>query len=626
MLKLIGGPGAYKLCDIGTPGGVGFGVGTCPSDLIPTGMVPMAGCYKEGHGQYGNYLFEGIAQQCFVPIFFYRIAHASNPTYATYGVNSIDVKGADTYALTTALVTDITAANPAVVTTGAAHGRTAGDYIWLSHITADANWAGYSGKLYKVGTVGDATHFNLQTAAGVDVDASGVAGAFSSVTDAEACIFYTGAEADGYALPRAFIDGGKIQRGFFFDKFMGSKQARGTGYAVGSLKGTLPLSSAAAHNPFSGCTGGENAYYSAIDLAHRRDGVDGAVNASSIFHSGSIFQRAAIAMLSTAHGQAAAVNGTGTTNCAWYHATKNYPKGLNNNQAPVAGVISSADVDDTTITFESDGYSNCGKSGSGSPFAKTTHNGQTCGIADVNGLMWEISIGATCIATSPAIEAMTQENPCKIKVTGHGKVNGDYVQINGITQAGWSGCKDKIWTLTRIDDDNFTIPFDASGFGTPYDAGTDPGTVTIGKWYVAKEATSMKDFTAGATLATDHWGATGVAAMMQEFTPAFETSGGGPFTQRMGSGANQVLAEDISGAEWLLTGMGFPKAANGIDTTGTDLFGKDYFYQHIEDALCLGSSGSWYGTAPAGVWYVGWGNYRTASDYYVGFRAACYPS
>jgi len=598
---------------IGNPGEAGFGVGICPTASLPSGMTPLPGYDTVGDSNYGNYQFSDGSVMVFIPKFYYRIGHASNPTYATYGVNSVDVQGIDTYPDTAS------------------------------------------------------------------------------------------AEAAGYALHRAFIDGGVEQPGFFIDKYMCSKVAHGTGYTAASILNGLPLSSAAAHNPFSGCTGGANAYYSAVDLAHRRDGVDGAVNASSIFHVASIFQRAALALLSLAHGQASSA----TTHCAWY-AAKNYPKGLNNNQAPVAGVISSADCDDTTITFEWDGYSNCGKTGSGSPFARTTHNGQTCGVADVNGLMWEISIGLTCIATAPAIEALSAASPCNVKVTGHGKATGDYVQINSITQAPWSGLKDKIYKITYVDADNFTldgintaayetsvaiegmtranpcvvtwtghgmvgadnkvrfagitqadwtalngteqtitvinvdtfsIAVDTSGYAGDYDAGTDPGTVTkgvynaavdagtvtIGKWYVAKEATAMKSFTSGATLATDHWGATGVAAMMQEYTPIFETASGGTFAQRMGSGANDVLSAAVSGAGWLQTGMGFPIDADGIDTTGTDLFGKDYYYQYIRDQLCLISSGNWGYTTHAGVWSVHWAHYRAVSYADVGFRAACYP-
>jgi hypothetical protein len=63
------------------------------------------------------------------------------------------------------------------------------------------------------------------------------------------------------------------------------------------------------------------------------------------------------------------------------------PKGCNNNAL--------ADTNDSSVTFVGSGYSNCALTGSASNFAKTTHNGQECGIADLNGNMWEIASGFT---------------------------------------------------------------------------------------------------------------------------------------------------------------------------------------------------------------------------------------
>jgi hypothetical protein len=360
---------------IGVPGAMGFGVGICPPANLPDGMVGMPGYDQLGSDNYGNYIYKEGSVMIWVPRFYYRIAHASNPTYATYGVNSIDIKGIDTYP-TTAL-----------------------------------------------------------------------------------------ANAAGYALHRAFVDGGVEKLGFFRDKYKCSKVANGTGFTAASIKNGLPLSSYADHNPFSGLTGGANFYYSAIDLAHRRDGVDGAVNASSIFFCSSQFLRSAIVMLSLAHGQAA----TSTANCAWYHATYNYPKGCNNNALK--------DVDDTTVAWESDGYDNCGKTGSagygggaGNVFAKSTHNGQNCGSADDNGFIYEISIGTTCIASTKAIEAISRANPCEITITGHGLVNGDIMQIGtAITQADWVGLNSKVWPITKTGDNTFTVAFNSSAFGTAYD-------------------------------------------------------------------------------------------------------------------------------------------------------------
>jgi len=515
---------------IGIPGGAGFGVGICPYLLLPPGMTPITGFTLPTDDNFGNYQYQDGSIMCWIPRFYYRIAHLDNPTYATYGVNSIDIKGMDAYGTEAA------------------------------------------------------------------------------------------ANVDGYAMHRAFIDGGITQQGFFVDKYKSSKNASGTGYIASSIKNGLPLSTGADHNPIADLTACDsNAYFEVIDAAHARDGVDGAVNASSIFHCSSRFQTAALAMLSLAHGQAC----SSTTYCAWYDATYNYPKGCNNNALQDYDEISNGAGSGDDLLYTTDGYSNCGKTGSGVPFAKSTHNGQACGIADLNGLMYEVNLGMTCIAAAAAIEAMSQASPCQITWTGHGMVTNDYAMILGITQADWSGCKDKIWQITRIDDNNFTIAFDASGFGTAYDAGTDPGTVTKGTFYVAKEATAMKDFTSSNSGATDHWGATGVAAMMDAFTPAFES--GGAFGQRMGSGANQVLDEVTSGNGWLLTALGLPQDADGIDTTGTNLFGKDYFYQYIRNELCVRSCGYWSSTSTAGVWFVGLVYYRVGSSNYVGLRCACYP-
>ena len=395
---------------------------------------------------------------------------------------------------------------------------------------------------------------------------------------------------------------------------MCSKKAWGAGYIASSIKNGLPISTHNDHNRIIDLTAcSSNNYYQTINAAHARDGVGGAINPNSDFSVTSRFMYSALAMLSMAHGQAA-VN---TIFCAWYLTNKNYPKGCNNNALH--------DYDDGSVSYVSDGYSNCGKTGSGMPFAKTTHNGQASGVADLNGLMYEISIGLTCISSAVGIEGLSRADPCVVTWTGHGLSTGDYVAITGITQADWIALKDKIYKITLIDVNSFSLDgVDTSGIGVAYDPGTDPGQISKGTFYLAKEATAMKDFTPGNSGATDHWGATGVAAMMDAFMPAFET--GYPnngWSQRYGSGANQVLAEDISGNNWLLSGLGLPKDAGGIDTGGTNLFGKDYFYQYIRNELCLLSCASWHNASYAGVWYAHWSNYRASSYNYVGFRAAC---
>jgi hypothetical protein len=428
------------------------------------------------------------------------------------------------------------------------------------------------------------------------------------------------ANAAGYALHRAFIDGGLEKPGFFFDKYKSSKIAIGTGWGAGSIANGNPISTAAAHNPIADLTssGGTNAYYRAIDAAHARDGVNGAVNAASIFHVPSKFQYAALAMLSLAHAQASSA---ATPACAWYMAASNFPKGNNNNAL--------ADTNDTSVLYTTDGYSNAGKTGSGKPFAKTTHNGQPSGVCDLNGGMYEISLGITAIATTVAIEDLSRANPCVVTWTGHGLATGDYVQVGStaITDAVWVPLTGKIYKITKVNDNSFSLDgADSSGFASAYVPATDPGTITKGSFYTAKQSIAMKSFTSGNSGATDHWGATGVAAMMDAFVPIFKTAyPNNVWGLRMGSGTAQVISNATSGAGWLLAGLGFPVSVSAIDASGTAQFGADYYYQYIQNELCLTSCYSWGAGSGAGVWASGWDLARSYSATTVGFRAACYP-
>lgn len=589
---------------IGTPGGPGFGVGICPEANLPAGMTPMDGCYQLGHDNYGNYQFADGSIMVYIPKCYYRLHNwCENQIIAA------------------------TKANPCQITQNA-HGYVNGDVIFICNAGGMTQLNGLFYTVTKIDdnnyTIGvDSSAFGTFTSGGDTTKGFGAGFEFNktiltyttnSIEIRGTDYYATAAEAavDGFVVFRADIDGGVEQPGEFVDKYKCSKNAWGAGHIASSLPNAKPLSSIAAHNPFSGLTGGVNYYYSAIDLAHRRDGVDGAVNANSNFFCCSRFIHAKLAMLTLAHAQACNTD----TYCAWWNTTYPYPKGCNSNALK--------DSDDATVTYASDGYSNCGRTGSGVPFAKTTHNGQNCGIADINGLMYEISIGATCIATTAAIEAMTQENPCKVKWTGHGLSDGDFVMILAITQTDWSGAKDKIWQITKVDDDNFTIALNASAFATPYDAGTDPGTVTKGTFYTAKQATAMKSFTHGNLSATDHWGTTGVAAMMEAFTPSFKS--GYAFAMRYGSGTKQVLAPAASGNGYALTGMGLPVSGDAVDATGTNLFGKDYVYQYIVNDMCLIASGTWSAGSAAGAWCALWSGSRANSYSSVGFRLACYPA
>ena len=178
------------------------------------------------------------------------------------------------------------------------------------------------------------------------------------------------ANSAGYALHRAFYDGGKSHTGVFVDKFLCSDN-----YGVASsLKNGKPLSTYSGHNPIGSLQGKPtNAYFGTIQAAKTR-GLNFFVNSRFIF--------SALALLSVAHGQAP----KSTEFCGWFSAEYNHPKGCNTGLR---------DVRDSDVIYQGDGYGTCGLTGSGSEFNRTTHNGQNSGVADLNGLMWEVSPGIT---------------------------------------------------------------------------------------------------------------------------------------------------------------------------------------------------------------------------------------
>jgi len=409
-----------------------------------------------------------------------------------------------------------------------------------------------------------------------------------------------GSEADansaGYALHRAFFDGGP-QLGFFVDKY----QCSNNGGIASSIRYGAPLSTAAAHNPISALDGApSNTYGGTIAAAHTRGGT---------FHPCSIFIYGALAMLSMAHAQAA----TATTWCAWYDpaGVTNYPKGNNNNAL--------RDTNDTGVLYVSDGYSNCGQTGSGTPIAKTTHNGQACGVADLNGNMYEVALGIQCVATSKAVTAITQANPAVCTAVAHGFATGDVILIASGT--GMTALNDRLYTITVLTADTFSLDgVDASALP----AYTGAASAVRGTFYAAKTATKMRDFTAGNTLASDHWGAVGAAAAFSPLTPSLRTDyPNNAAGQVFGSGAAQVLSPATSGNGWVMTGAGQPQPS-GVSAAGSNAFGADYYYQYVRNELCLLAGGYWGLGSGAGVWAVRWANGRTYSGDYVGFRAASY--
>lgn len=220
-------------------------------------------------------------------------------------------------------------------------------------------------------------------------------------------------EGNGWILHRAFIDGGVQKFGFFVDKYLCSKYAKDENIAV-SVKGENQISLSNEYENSSGMTDCYGWCGDAVTLSRAR---------GEAYACMSVFQWSALSMLSLAHGQAA----TSVENCAWYDANYvyNFPKGSNSQ---------TKDINDSSVTFTPHLQNGSfGRTGSGTPFAKTTHNGQACGVADVNGCMWQPLLGLLLDETSGTIGVVKEA--CKMHkftLVTYGEIS-DFDSVSGFS-------------------------------------------------------------------------------------------------------------------------------------------------------------------------------------------------
>lgn len=189
------------------------------------------------------------------------------------------------------------------------------------------------------------------------------------------------ANASGYAVHRAFYNGGVLRRGYFLDKYHNSAN----GAVASSLKNGIPISSVTrgtlVGQDFASLGVAAN-YSGAVDLAKLR---------GPGWHCASLFQFRAVALAQLAHGQAS----TTSTYCGWYDPAgiTNFPKGCNNNAYK--------DHLDSTVIYQPDGSgTTCPLTGSASVPSKVSHNGQECGVMDLNGTVYNIALGLTSDGTN----------------------------------------------------------------------------------------------------------------------------------------------------------------------------------------------------------------------------------
>ena len=579
--------------DIGTPGDIGFGVGL--AETLPTGFEVLPGTLLKNNDQYGNYRFISDGSiMCYIPRFYFKITHLQ--------VSNLTGDG-----------------SKVTVTFAATHNLYAGEWVWLE---GAAGFALPKGR-YLITDITNTTTIKVSSTFNTGTYTAGSCYALNSIQIKGDTTFTSEEEANakGYALHRAFLDGGATKKGFFVDKYKWSltNYTLGSAGIASSIAFSNPISSDNSSkrdgtNPtfagsFSNCISNSQTptddYGGAWSAAKSR-GNDFAVT--------SIFIHGALALLSLAHGQAA----TSTTYCAWYSATTtNFPKGNTN---------SGADSNDATCTFSvcDDGYwaarNEARKNGSGNSLAKTTHNGQNCGVADLSGNQWEIVSGLSAIVASKNITAISKANPGVVTVTGHGYSNDDYIQIESVV--GMTEANGKIYKITVVDPDNFSIEVDTSTW-TTYASG---GTSKKGTFYMLNSAVALKTVTGGNSVAgTDQFADAFLTNAALNTPVVLNFAPGGVLAQRMGNSTNQVLefSTTKTSAAYLRSCAALP-GASGMSTGGTNQFGTDYFYSYLLDECCPVRSGGWSYGAYAGVWSVILSHDRSGAVRFSSARSCLY--
>lgn len=411
------------------------------------------------------------------------------------------------------------------------------------------------------------------------------------------------ANAQDYYWHRAFINAGQKLIGRFRTKYLLSWDAGETR----SLKNGKPV----VPNPVSG-----DQYGFAACTANGQtppDNLGGAIEAAKSigpgWHCEPDYFADVLQKISLCRSQSV----TSNEFCAWYDGSgvMNFPKGNNDTLK---------DVNDSSVTFDSaevTGFAYLAKTGSGAPFAKTTHNGEVSGIADVNGNYWQVLIGTTCRAVvSRNIEDVILDNPVKVKVTGHGLSTDAFVQISGIT--GTTQLNKRIYRATRIDDDHVSLNgVDGAGL-TAYVSG---GAVVSGVFYRLKESSDINILTSETSGLNGHWSAAALAALFEPFEPDFRTDyPHNGFAQRLGNGAEAVYGWS-NPSERSLSMIGIP-LSTGVSESGTNAFGVDYNFQYICAMLCVISRGDGSYGSNTGVGCRYWNRYRTNRTPYYSFAAS----
>ena len=182
----------------------------------------------------------------------------------------------------------------------------------------------------------------------------------------------------GYVIHRAFIDGGKEVPGFFIDKYHCGAENQ----VCVSKKGIIPTSSGSTSRYADSIT---NQYPSKGYSAHPQYFLDAVKTRGQEFNVITAFQMNALSILGDAYYQEC-YRKNKTSQIAWADVAPYQPKGNSNGLK---------DIEDSSVTFvqASGSYPGTSLTGSANNLAKTTHNGEKCGVADITGNIYRLGIG-----------------------------------------------------------------------------------------------------------------------------------------------------------------------------------------------------------------------------------------
>lgn len=278
---------------------------------------------------------------------------------------------------------------------------------------------------------------------------------------------YSDTAKAGYALDRTFINSGTEKNGIFISKFGGTNNNS----VFSSQRYKDPVSTNSAHNPISNLDGTPSNTYGGLYAAVKT------MDSKAFLTAAYIYQM--LARMAKAHGEAA----TSSAACAYIDVNPKMPKGN------LANALK--DVNDSSVTFVSSGYSNCALTGSGEPFAKTTHNGQECGIADLNGNMWEVASGF--IRTDANGFLVLKESVDITSITNDSATQGgggaydidlyDVLDISDIVNSnnGWTYLGNASNQVFGFSTDRNTDDYKRTSFGIPLETGVSgSGTTEFG--------------------------------------------------------------------------------------------------------------------------------------------------